>query len=620
MRSGTSFFDWTTFKKTVTRFWPLWGAYFAIWLLEMPLNGLMRIQPHELQGSGSLMGSFAIDQVPNMAANGGLVSAVVFGVLSAMAVFSHLYNARSANFFGALPVKREGLFLTHYLAGLSFFIVPNAVIFLLTLLVEAVGGFVCAPALLFWLAVCCGEGFLFYSMAVFCAMFTGHILALPVFYGILNGIVAGVMTLLEIVLQAFYHGFTSYPDGVHTAMKWLTPVVQLGEAVSYNSYADIEAGGRVVELFGWSTVGIYALAGLVLSGAAFFLYRARRLESAGDVVAVKAMRPVFRYGVALCAGLAFGMGTLFVIGGGEAVLMIAIVVWGVIGSFAAQMLLDKSFRVFHKWKGAAAVTAVFVVMFLVVGFDLTGFETRIPDPASVQSVNVSGVDAVHLQDEGDRLEVETADPEIIRLLSILHKEAVAQRDEERQTQAQRDGVSIYLSLDYTLQGGGRLSRSYSLWLKPSEVEQEGTAAWAVQQLYNNRELYWEAYGFAKLEECLDAGFRLETADHGKYDEDRGDYGYSQDRFYGQDAAALLAAVKEDFFAGRIGVRRVDDEDHWYYGNRMDDLSFYAELSTDGSYRHWSVEIALQDTASSTLAALEEMADRAATDDMEGYRW
>ena len=69
-------------------------------------------------------------------------------------------------------------------------------------------------------------------------------------------------------------------------------------------------------------------------------------------------------------------------GGGEIVLMTAILVWGVIGYFAARMLLDKSFRVFGRWKGGLAVAAVFAALFCVVGFDLTRSSRRPPARAS----------------------------------------------------------------------------------------------------------------------------------------------------------------------------------------------------------------------------------------------
>ena len=83
---------------------------------------------------------------------------------------------------------------------------------------------------------------------------------------------------------------------------------------------------RVLSTRGLGTVGIYALAAAVLTGCAFLLYRARRLESAGDVVSVRPMKPVFKYGVAFCVGMVLGVGTSFVIGGGEFTLMAAILI------------------------------------------------------------------------------------------------------------------------------------------------------------------------------------------------------------------------------------------------------------------------------------------------------
>ena len=44
---------------------------------------------------------------------------LVYAVLCAMAVWSYLYNARSVGLMHTLPIRREGLFLTNFLSGLS---------------------------------------------------------------------------------------------------------------------------------------------------------------------------------------------------------------------------------------------------------------------------------------------------------------------------------------------------------------------------------------------------------------------------------------------------------------------------------------------------------------------
>ena len=520
MRSGTLFFNGTVFKKTICRFWPLWGAYFALWLIALPLNGLMmlRMDSYNFNDYG-YMEEFAFGNVPQVAVHYGLVLAVIFGALCAMAVFSHLYNARSANLFGSLPIRREGLFLTHYLAGLAFLLAPNAVIFLLTLLVELAGGVVCWQGLLFWLAVVCGEGFFFYSLAVFCGLFTGHILALPAFYAVVNGLVTGVVDLVHMVLQAFYYGFSGFTEEVYTVVKWFTPVARLEEAVRSYSYvpafpADtpldaVVTSPRVLEFQGLGAVGIYAIAAVALAVCAFFLYRARRLESAGDVVSVKCMRPVFQYGVAFCAGLALGIFTTAFLNGEEPTLMVSILVWAAIGWFVARMLLEKSFRVFRHWKGAAVTAGVFALLFLVVGLDLTGFESRVPTADQVESVELEGFRLCHLGDGGDNFTVEADSPELVDYAILLHQAAVDQRDGG----PAGDTVSTTLRVTYHLKNGGELARWYvNFWVEPNEADREGTSAWAIQQMYDDRELYWKGYGFAEAERLLsEEGWRLQEA-------------------------------------------------------------------------------------------------------------
>ena len=620
MRSGTSFFNWPVFKKLVCRFWPLWGLYGVIWLVVLPLNGLLMLRMDSMTSRwndlSSYIESFAWQTVPGTASL-VLSLAVVFGVLSAMAVLSHLYNPRSANFFGSLPVRREALFLTHYLAGLAFLLVPNAVIFLLTLLIELAGGHLCLTGLLFWLAAGCGECFLFYSMAVFCGMFTGHILALPVFYGVFNAIAAALTGLFTVVMQVFYYGYAGPGDWLEAAARWLTPVWELSDSVrAAVRYADVEMEGVIVgvpdrlELSGLGALGIYALIALAMAAGSFFLYRFRRLESAGDVVSVKCMRPVFRYGVAVMAGLCFGFVTCSFLGGGEIVLMVSIVVWAVIGCFAAQMLLDKSFRVFKKWRGALAVGLAFVLLFVVVELDLTGYETRVPDPARVEAVEVSGLQWGWYNDSGDYIRLTVEDPEQIAMFVDLHRAAVEQRDAD--WSSFRDGSrSASFTLVYHLDGGGTLSRRYSVTIDAAQAGTEGTAAWALQRVFDDRDLYWRVYGFDTLEEVLANGGRLSSARfyYRNYDEEYGDYYYVEDPdgyFYGADAQALLDAVLEDFAAGRIGTRSVDKNSGYYYDpDRYErSLTFTAERGDQA----WTVSVFVPDGAASTLAALEKLGD------------
>lgn len=605
MGSGTSLFNGTIFKKTLTRYWPIWASYLVIWALVLPLQGLMLLRLDAASSSQSLdtyIRGF-VNQVEEMAVL-CLPMALIFGVICAMAACSHLYSARSANFFGALPVRREGQFLTHYLAGLSFLMVPNVVIFLLTLLVELAGRTVYLEGLLYWLGVSAGECFFFYSMAVFCGMFTGHILALPAFYGIFNLLAVVLYTLANVVCQQFYYGFVTLGDTVYQLTRWLTPVWKLS----------LGSGPHP------ATVEMYALAGLVLSVCAFFLYLARRLEQAGDVVSVRSMRPVFQYGVAIMSGLCLGMVTEGILNGDTVTLMVAMVVWAVAGYFVARMLLERSFRVLRHWKGAVATVGVFAVLFLTVGFDLTGFETRVPAPEQVASVNVDlwGTDSSRLEDSGDHLMVaKVTDPAFLSMVESLHRAAVEQRDGDP-AWGRPDSQSTGLLLSYRLKNGTLLDRRYyDLTVDTTQTDQEGTAAWVIQQLYNDRALNWKNYGFEEAQQMMDQGkWRLLEVSHQMQVVGQDGYMEMGEGYYsGETAQALYEAVKEDFWAGRIGVRKLetlpDRAKAWEEKRSWPLLEFsFAQKETGlliqakpaSSVRSY-VRIRVQPTATSTLAVL-----------------
>ena len=44
MRSVTSFFNPTLYRKNLTRFWPLWAIWTVMWAFVMPLNLLNQLR------------------------------------------------------------------------------------------------------------------------------------------------------------------------------------------------------------------------------------------------------------------------------------------------------------------------------------------------------------------------------------------------------------------------------------------------------------------------------------------------------------------------------------------------------------------------------------------------
>ena len=470
MRCGTSFYNGTLGKQLTLRFWPLIALYSVIWAIVLPISGLNYMR-------SGYIGGWATD-IEYLFRALATPMTIVFGVLAAMAVCSHLYTTRSCNFTAALPPKRTALFATHYLTGLLWLVVPVAVMTLMASFLAigcSLSGFASG------LALVCMQTLFFYSFAVLCGMLTGHLLALPVFYGIFNGLVGGLWYLLTLLFREFYFGYPGSLVAVPAWVEWFTPAWQLF------SYGSPDAG------CGMSAV--YAGVGIVFALAAWLLYVKRPMERAGDVVIWAGLRPVFRYGVALCSGLALGSLTRLVLGLDELGLAVSVMLWGVAGCFVGQMFLSKSVRVLRYWKGAGAIACACAALFLVMKLDLTGYETQVPDPDNVVSVSISGLDSYPVDTASNFHDIQTQDPQAISLITQLHQALVDQRN----TFNGYYDNSTRFDVIYTLADGTRLTRSYTVYVNEVDLDRAGTVTQLAHQLVNDSKLMLLSYEFHELE-------------------------------------------------------------------------------------------------------------------------
>lgn len=470
MRCGTSFYNGTLGKQLTLRFWPLIALYSVIWAIVLPISGLNYMR-------SGYIGGWATD-IEYLFRALATPMTIVFGVLAAMAVCSHLYTTRSCNFTAALPPKRTALFATHYLTGLLWLVVPVAVMTLMASFLAigcSLSGFASG------LALVCMQTLFFYSFAVLCGMLTGHLLALPVFYGIFNGLVGGLWYLLTLLFREFYFGYPGSLVAVPAWVEWFTPAWQLF------SYGSPDAG------YGMSAV--YAGVGIVFALAAWLLYVKRPMERAGDVVIWAGLRPVFRYGVALCSGLALGTFTRIVLGLDSLGLAVASLLWGVAGCFVAQMFLTKSVQVLRYWKGAGAIACACAALFLVMKLDLTGYETQVPEADEVVSVTISGLDSYPVDTASNFHDIQTQDPQAISLITQLHQALVDQRN----TFNGYYDNSTRFDVTYTLADGTRLTRSYTVYVNEVDLDRAGTVTQLAHQLVNDSKLMLLSYEFHELE-------------------------------------------------------------------------------------------------------------------------
>ena len=612
MRSATSYFNGPLYRKTMARFWPLWAGYGVIWLFFIPLNMLNTY-------FNRYMSSAPVTRLFRQAVNlpeyvtPGLYFAAFFAIFCAMAVFGYLYNSRSSCWFHALPTRREALFTTQYLAGLSFLLLPQGAVAVLTAMIEmaflpmAHWG-AALSALVMWLLAQSGICLFFFSFAAFCAMFTGHILALPAFYCILNILADVIYTLLDGLFHEFFYGYAG-SAGSAQIVEYLTPAYALKDAVVL--FGSSEEGQRFRSP---GTVAVYAAVGVALALVSLYVYRRRHAETAGDVVAIPLVRPLFKYGVSFCSGLCLGMFSAMFFGwtDGMAVLIASILVWTVIGCFAAEMLLKKSFRVLKAWKGAAVMAVVVLVLCLACLADVFGVVNRVPAPDQVKSVQVE-LDMGYPNDSGGDLSLNITSPAQIEKILALHKAIVDNRDQEDYFQYAHTGSFdyTYLTLSYGLTGGSLERRYHSVPIAEGDLDTPGTVAYALRQILDDRELVAMAYDFdGLLDGAVLTTARLRTVkQHSSY----GGEGTTSVYVEGH-LQELWDAVRADFDEGTIGVRYP-----FYESPEMMDNTYETSLifgATDNKVAdrpgvettnpaNYELEIYLTPQAKHTLAVLDQ---------------
>lgn len=310
MQSANWCFSMPLCKKQVKRFWPLWGMYTFVLFMLMPVYLLLEKQNEQL-GQDLYLALHRYGIV--MATEGALWIALFFCVLTAMALWSYLYNNRSVSMIHALPMTRETLFITNYITGILFFLVPNLVIFLLTLGAEALIGVVAMKSLAIWLLCQTLLCFFYYSFATVLAFVTGHILILPCLYAVFNFLTLALSRLLDWSFGEFVYGYAigSVPL-LNWFGKWLSPAyafldeLHLDYPVDYPVIDGQSIHDLPAMISGLPLVFAYAAVGLIMTFVAYLFYRNRKLELSGEVIVVSFLRPIFKYGVAICSGLVFG--------------------------------------------------------------------------------------------------------------------------------------------------------------------------------------------------------------------------------------------------------------------------------------------------------------------------
>ena len=611
MQSKTSFFNMTLFRKNLTRFWPLWGGASFLGSL-FPLALLLQL----MRGRVDLIEPLSVTEMYySVLCYGVPILSLLYAILCAMLVWSYLYNSRSVGLMHTLPITRRGVFVTNFLSGMAMMLIPYAIVGTLCVLISLAYGVLEPVGLLVTVLGVLGESFFYFASATLVAFMVGNVFALPAVYFLLHFLAPLLDWLLCLFAGNFIFGLDSYYSGV---VEFLSPTVYLVERVNVNcTYEEVQVVTELTHTDGYITrltavtlenarlIGVYALVGVVFLALAYVLYARRRSESAGDVVAVGWMKPVFRFGLAALAALLGGQALYalfwdsFQSGSYYDALPMAVcmLVAGTIGYYAASMLLAKSLRVFRgSWKGLILVAAGCIALCCVLRFDLLGISRRVPEASQVQKVEFYAADNTYKLYPGE-------DDALLEQVRTVHKTIVADQDYVRDYEdsdrrylvvsGDTTMTETYIRFIYTLNNGLQVERRYSIPLTKYRIKQEGTYDNLLDTLVNSETMK------ARRLHAGDDRYTIISGD--LYLESSGDYFDLSSR----EAATVLDAVAKDAAGGTWGDYDWFDQN----GNNAYALNLELSFTYPGDYGGTSydwINITVRPGMDNTVACLKEL--------------
>lgn len=493
MKSRTSFFNLTVLKKDITRFAPVWGLYTVFTLLYV--LGLWD------DGFYSAAETFMVMGAVNL----------VYGGLCALVLFGDLFNPRHCNALHAMPMRREGWFFTHLTAGALFCVVPN----LLGALVAFVVMENSAYLAFLWLLVAVLSYLFFFGVGAFSALCAGNRLGAAAVYALVNFLAV----LIAWLVDTFYA--PALPGVVLDLawLSWLCPVLRISQTEFVDVYIDKYRGLVVKEIYweGFGYAAIVAAAGIGFMALALLVYRKRKLESAGDLIALKPVSPVFLVLYTLCVGaILYLIAELF----GTNAEYVFLVVGLIVGFFTGWMLLEKRVRVFRK-KRFFQLAILLVCFFGTIGItwlDPIGVTRYVPEKEQVKSVSISpysadgGVSSLATDKYVyQRGVIKLTDPEDVETILGVHGSCI-----ENRFGFQKDGgASILTSYTYIVSAATPLHIRYELTngavVKRCYMVPKGSeASKALKPYYSSPEY---VLGTENVGDLLSRVIQLDYSDH-----------------------------------------------------------------------------------------------------------
>jgi len=580
---------------------------------------LIFIVPEAASPRGIPVATGTIDIMSTLAVYCSVVVPVI-SIITAIAVFGYLHNHKAAGFVSSLPIRRIGLYVTNWLSGLTLMLAPallTGVLYGLLL----IGRPVPSGDFLRWIGALLASHLIFFSIAVFCSFLTGNPVMQAFLYGLFNFMSYAFYLLSKSVATLLVFGY-SVPDAspVYTLAVLLTPPVAMLRTIQLMAPQRMFSFGFEAYIptaaLHWMLYLIFTALMIVFG---YLLYHRRRIEDAGEVIAHRPVKSVFKYLIGACFGALMALiVTLFASRGSmvsiiekTTVFSVSVMFFGALGCLFSEMLIRKRLRVWKTaHKGIIVFVASVIAVTLFIRFDGIGYERRVPDPKDVTAVSLTSqlrpfspplhrsAEDINLRfvpsgehwsllwsyfERQQSLGLPVFDDAIIHEIKLRtpnyfeSPEAIASAvklhqaivDDRRNLGELQDNEGFWwYYLTYTLKDGSVMTRDYLL---PASVKPMHDLVSLMLELYNQPEAIDKRNRFIDLpdEAVLRATVTPVSGDFWVFVPDYPSRLYEgRVRLTEDEISTILAALKKDHTAGTLGLISHADLllEHYYYDN------------------------------------------------------
>ncbi|KHF38012.1 DUF6449 domain-containing protein [Halalkalibacter okhensis] len=427
-------------------------AYFLCLLFALPLQILLKYSR-----DGHYHHIFMTDSTSLFAISNAFQVFLLFlmPVLLSIFIFRYLQVKLTSDYMHSLPIYRGALYHLHVILGLLLLLVPviltGIVLFVLGSVIP-LDEILSIGAILEWVAMTSFFNVFVFFAGVFVAMLTGMSVLQGALIYIMFLFPAGISLLVLMNLQIYWYGLSA-DYYLNQNVDKIVPFIRV------NELTQTPLSG--LELAGYTMVIIF----FYLSS--LWMYRKRNVEAATQAIAFRPLQPIFKYGVTFCAMLVGGLYFSAMTNNSLGWTIFGYVTASIIGYFLAVMILEKSWRVFTKWKGYAVYAVSVVIIGLIIQMDVVGYEKAIPQIDEINQVYFA--DSVHFLDEDEERYTNGFEQEIrpnyfyqdevnIKNIHSFHEQLIADKPLIRANNEE----SRFVVFGYELQNGERQVRQYRI--------------------------------------------------------------------------------------------------------------------------------------------------------------